>query len=57
MKRGAVSKTASREMDEVNVMVIPVPAISRRTLLAGGTAVGASLLLELKALEASTGPV
>ena len=26
-------------------MVIPVPAISRRTLLAGGTAVGASLLL------------
>jgi pimeloyl-ACP methyl ester carboxylesterase len=32
-------------MDEVNVMVIPVPAISRRTLLAGGTAVGTSLLL------------
>jgi pimeloyl-ACP methyl ester carboxylesterase len=42
-------------MDEVNVMVIPVPAISRRTLLAGGTAVGASLLLGRIARAESSG--
>ena len=44
-------------MDEVNVMVIPVPAISRRTLLAGGTAVGASLLLGRIAGAESSGGV
>jgi len=56
MKRGTVSKTASREMDEVNVMVIPVPGISRRTLLAGGTAVGAGLLLgQIAGAESSGG--
>src|SRR5580700_9394576 len=57
MKRGTVSKTASRELDEVNVMVIPVPAISRRTLLAGGTAGGASLLLGRIARAESSGRV
>jgi len=40
--------------------VIPVPAISRRTFLAAGAAVGASLLLgrmaQRKGLEASTCP-
>jgi pimeloyl-ACP methyl ester carboxylesterase len=38
-------------------MVIPVPAISRRTLLTGGTAVGASLLLERIAGVQSSGGV
>jgi pimeloyl-ACP methyl ester carboxylesterase len=37
--------------------VIPVPAISRRTLLAGGTAVGASLLLGRIARAESSGGV
>jgi pimeloyl-ACP methyl ester carboxylesterase len=37
--------------------VIPMPAISRRTFLAGGTAVGASLLLDQKAEAESFGGV